>query len=90
MICIFLLVLPQAWLVDVETVGGGVEEKVLVCDSTGEDPSCHNSACYLGLCTRCGVTWLLGWHCWLALSLSPLSPRCQNSWVWLRLCCSAI
>lgn len=22
-----------------------------VCDDTGEDPRCHNSVCYLGLCT---------------------------------------
>jgi hypothetical protein len=30
---------------------GGVERKLLLCDGSGEDPSCHNSACYLGLCT---------------------------------------
>ena len=22
-----------------------------MCDGSGEDPSCHNSACFLGLCT---------------------------------------
>jgi hypothetical protein len=22
-----------------------------VCDDSGEDPTCHNSACRLGLCT---------------------------------------
>ena len=22
-----------------------------VCDGSGEDPRCHNSVCYLGLCT---------------------------------------
>ena len=25
--------------------------KALVCDDSGEDPHCHNSACFLGLCT---------------------------------------
>ena len=25
--------------------------QVIVCDETGEDPHCHNSACFLGLCT---------------------------------------
>jgi len=40
----------EAWLVDVETVGG-VDQKVLICDASGEDPSCHNSACMLGMCT---------------------------------------
>ncbi len=42
----------QAWLVDFAGPAGVVEEKVLICDGTGEDPSCHNSACMLGLCTR--------------------------------------
>jgi hypothetical protein len=22
-----------------------------LCDKSGEDPACHNSVCYLGLCT---------------------------------------
>jgi hypothetical protein len=26
-------------------------EQVIVCDDSGEDPSCHNSACRLGMCT---------------------------------------
>jgi hypothetical protein len=41
----------EVWLVDVATDDGGVQERVVVCDETGEDPSCHNSACRLGLCT---------------------------------------
>ncbi|PNH11480.1 Lipase [Tetrabaena socialis] len=43
----------EVWEVDVEdpSIAGGVERKLLMCDGTGEDPSCHNSACYLGLCT---------------------------------------
>ena len=24
---------------------------VTVCDGSGEDPACHNSVCWLGLCT---------------------------------------
>lgn len=40
----------EVWSVDVETPLG-LQEKVLMCDESGEDPSCHNSACYLGLCT---------------------------------------
>jgi hypothetical protein len=45
------MLLLQAWAVDVQLPGGIVEQKVLVCDGSGEDPSCHNSACMLGLCT---------------------------------------
>lgn len=46
----------EIWEVDVEVPGqapGGdaPTRKWLVCDETGEDPSCHNSACYLGICT---------------------------------------
>ncbi len=42
----------QVWEVDVEDASGATtERKLLLCDATGEDPSCHNSACYLGLCT---------------------------------------
>lgn len=30
----------------------GTEPQVLgVCDDSGEDPRCHNSVCFLGLCT---------------------------------------
>ena len=36
---------------DDPSAAGGVERKLLLCDGSGEDPSCHNSACYLGLCT---------------------------------------
>ncbi|GFH05988.1 lipase_3 domain-containing protein, partial [Haematococcus lacustris] len=43
--------LVQAWTVDMTTSGGMIEQKVLLCDDSGEDPSCHNSACMLGLCT---------------------------------------
>jgi hypothetical protein len=28
-----------------------VVERVIVCDESGEDPSCHASVCHLGLCT---------------------------------------
>mmetsp|Transcript_6418 Transcript_6418/g.10983 ORF Transcript_6418/g.10983 Transcript_6418/m.10983 type:complete len:388 (+) Transcript_6418:33-1196(+) len=41
----------EAWTVDMSGQGGLIELKILVCDSSGEDPSCHNSACMLGLCT---------------------------------------
>uniref|UniRef100_A0A7S3VTA6 Fungal lipase-type domain-containing protein n=1 Tax=Dunaliella tertiolecta TaxID=3047 RepID=A0A7S3VTA6_DUNTE len=41
----------EAWIVDVETPFGSLDSKILVCDSSGEDPSCHNSACFLGWCT---------------------------------------
>lgn len=41
----------EVWVVDVEGSGGGAEMKLLMCDGSGEDPSCHDSACYLGLCT---------------------------------------
>ncbi|GLC54136.1 hypothetical protein PLESTB_000827800 [Pleodorina starrii] len=51
----FQHVAREVWEVDVEdpsaASSGGVERKLLLCDGTGEDPSCHNSACYLGLCT---------------------------------------
>lgn len=40
----------EVWLVDVEDAGD-VQQRVVVCDDTGEDPTCHNSACRLGLCT---------------------------------------
>lgn len=40
----------EVWLVDVEGAGD-VQQRVVVCDETGEDPTCHNSACRLGLCT---------------------------------------
>ena len=39
-------VATEAWQVDVE--GAGV---VGLCDDSGEDPRCHDSLCYLGLCT---------------------------------------
>lgn len=41
----------EAWTVDFAGPGGVIEQKILICDGTGEDPSCHNSACMLGLCT---------------------------------------
>lgn len=47
----------EVWAVDVEAPSGATapgdepQEKLLLCDESGEDPSCHNSACYLGLCT---------------------------------------
>jgi len=36
----------EVWLVDI-----GPLQRVVVCDDSGEDPTCHNSACRLGLCT---------------------------------------
>eukprot|EP00198_Chlamydomonas_reinhardtii_P009629 XP_001698966.1 predicted protein [Chlamydomonas reinhardtii] len=49
----FQHVAREVWEVDVDdpSAAGGVERKLLLCDGSGEDPSCHNSACYLGLCT---------------------------------------
>ncbi|KXZ42036.1 hypothetical protein GPECTOR_218g460 [Gonium pectorale] len=49
----FQHVAREVWEVDVEdpSKAGGAERKLLLCDASGEDPSCHNSACYLGLCT---------------------------------------
>ncbi|GIL63807.1 hypothetical protein Vafri_17808 [Volvox africanus] len=51
----FQHVAREVWEVDVEDPryagDGGVDRKLLLCDASGEDPSCHNSACYLGLCT---------------------------------------
>jgi Lipase (class 3) len=54
----------EVWLVDVDvSTGTGsssdssshssrrVSQRLVVCDDSGEDPSCHNSACRLGLCT---------------------------------------
>eukprot|EP00879_Flechtneria_rotunda_P002634 GHRR01002836.1.p1 GENE.GHRR01002836.1~~GHRR01002836.1.p1 ORF type:complete len:374 (+),score=82.49 GHRR01002836.1:316-1437(+) len=41
----------EVWLVDVAGAVGLVEDRVIVCDETGEDPTCHNNACRLGLCT---------------------------------------
>ncbi|KAG2493000.1 hypothetical protein HYH03_008664 [Edaphochlamys debaryana] len=49
----FQHVAREVWEVDVDDPAGGPprDRKLLLCDGTGEDPSCHNSACYLGLCT---------------------------------------
>jgi hypothetical protein len=48
--------------------GGDVrppEERMIVCDESGEDPSCHNSACRLGLCTSVADHLVyLGAHMW--------------------------
>lgn len=41
----------EVWTLDVQTWDGGTELDVRVCDRSGEDPACHNSACLLGLCT---------------------------------------
>lgn len=41
----------EVWLMDVAGDDGVVEERLIVCDDSGEDPTCHNSACRLGLCT---------------------------------------
>ncbi len=31
--------------------GADVELGVRVCDGSGEDPSCHDGLCFMGLCT---------------------------------------
>ena len=42
----------EVWLVDtLNHISGAVEERVLVCDGSGEDGACHAGACVLGLCT---------------------------------------
>jgi predicted lipase len=41
----------EVWLVDVASGDGIIEQQLIVCDDSGEDPTCHNSACRLGLCT---------------------------------------
>lgn len=41
----------EVWLVDVAGASGDPVQRVIVCDDSGEDPTCHNSACRLGLCT---------------------------------------
>jgi pimeloyl-ACP methyl ester carboxylesterase len=57
----------EVWVVDVDAPpggggggggGGGVDpggddpsERLVVCDDSGEDPTCHNSVCHLGMCT---------------------------------------
>lgn len=37
----------SVWVLD----GALVRQVLGVCDKEGEDPRCHNSVCYLGLCT---------------------------------------
>jgi hypothetical protein len=62
----------EVWLVDVDAPrrgsgggGGGPEERIIVCDESGEDPSCHNSACRLGLCTSVADHLVyMGAHMW--------------------------
>ena len=60
-------VATEAWQVDIEDKvgkgrngknqnnGNGKDSNVIgvvgLCDASGEDPRCHNSVCYLGLCT---------------------------------------
>lgn len=55
------------WLVDVAPAAGGAEpeQRVIVCDESGEDPSCHNSVCHLGMCTSVAdhLTYM-GAHMW--------------------------
>eukprot|EP00877_Chromochloris_zofingiensis_P002736 jgi/Chrzof1/12463/Cz06g35080.t1 len=42
----------EVWLVDTDKpTPSGIQEQFIVCDESGEDPSCHNSVCHLGLCT---------------------------------------
>lgn len=41
------------------------DERMIVCDESGEDPTCHNSACRLGLCTSVADHLVyLGAHMW--------------------------
>ena len=40
-------------------------ERMVVCDESGEDPTCHNAACRLGLCTSVADHLVyLGAHMW--------------------------
>lgn len=41
----------EVWLVDVDSQRGLKQERIIVCDESGEDPTCHSSVCHLGLCT---------------------------------------
>lgn len=41
----------EVWQTEVQNGTEFVETKLYICDSTGEDPTCHNNACYLGICT---------------------------------------
>lgn len=54
--------------VDVADAGGGAadpDERMVVCDDSGEDPTCHNAACRLGLCTSVADHLVyLGAHMW--------------------------
>ncbi|KAI8463898.1 MAG: Alpha/Beta hydrolase protein [Monoraphidium minutum] len=73
----FRHVAREVWLVDVEPArsrdGGDPaptpapepRQRIIVCDDSGEDPTCHNAACRLGLCTSVAdhLTYL-GAHMW--------------------------
>ncbi|KIZ06147.1 Lipase [Monoraphidium neglectum] len=63
----FRHVAREVWLVDVAPAAGGAEpeQRVIVCDESGEDPSCHNSVCHLGMCTSVAdhLTYM-GAHMW--------------------------
>jgi hypothetical protein len=59
---------PAVWLVDAAPPGGLApppRERMVVCDDSGEDPTCHASVCHLGLCTSVAdhLTYL-GAHFW--------------------------
>lgn len=40
----------QVWLLELDAS----HTLVGLCDESGEDPLCHNSMCYLGLCSSIG------------------------------------
>ena len=41
----------EVWQLDGAKYFGSKVYMPWVCDGSGEDPVCHNSVCYLGLCT---------------------------------------
>ena len=41
----------EVWQLDGEQYFGTKVYMPWVCDGSGEDPVCHNSVCFLGLCT---------------------------------------
>ncbi|KIY94593.1 hypothetical protein MNEG_13371 [Monoraphidium neglectum] len=46
----------EVWVVALDPArggggGGAPQEQLVICDESGEDPTCHASVCHLGLCT---------------------------------------
>ncbi len=57
----------EIWTLDVEPLVPSDEPQfvAMVCDETGEDATCHDSACALGLCTSVADHLsYLGQHMW--------------------------